>query len=178
MLPWVYWLSWWELAESESRHGRSWSANVKIPMPPFSTLRAITASTVGFECSIPKYNNNDNLFLHLSPSGIVGCALLLGSVLSGLPLYFINGGFTLKTLHRFFGLTGFLALMVSQMFGYNTGFGKRQWKPHHQKLFKFFTFIATITTANYEFRRFVRDIAGLATNYFIGSDSAEAKEDL
>nr|XP_016945176.1 uncharacterized protein LOC108021129 [Drosophila suzukii] len=110
--------------------------------------------------------------------GIVGCALLLGSVLSGLPLYFINGGFTLKTLHRFFGLTGFLALMVSQMFGYNTGFGKRQWKPHHQKLFKFFTFIATITTANYEFRRFVRDIAGLATNYFIGSDSAEAREDL
>ncbi|XP_017050496.1 uncharacterized protein LOC108094436 [Drosophila ficusphila] len=110
--------------------------------------------------------------------GIVGCALLLGSVLSGLPLYFISGGFTLKLLHRFFGLSGFLALMVSQMFGYNTGFGRRQWKPHHQKLFKFFTFIATITTANYEFRRFLRDIAALATNYFIGSEATEPREDL
>jgi len=112
------------------------------------------------------------------PSGIIGCALLLGSVLSGLPLYFINSGFALKMLHRFFGLSGFLVLMVSQMFGYNTGFGRRQWKAHHQKLFKFFTFIATITTANYELRRFVRDVAGLATDYFIGSDAAEAREDL
>ncbi|XP_043645150.1 uncharacterized protein LOC122614608 [Drosophila teissieri] len=110
--------------------------------------------------------------------GIIGCVFLLGSVLSGLPLYFINGGFALKMLHRFFGLVGFLALMVSQMFGYNTGFGRRQWKAHHQKLFKFFTFIATITTANYEFRRFVRDVAGLATNYFIAPDGAEAREDL
>ncbi|EDW55782.1 uncharacterized protein LOC6614709 [Drosophila sechellia] len=122
--------------------------------------------------SVRHFKSNHALY------GIIGCALLLGSVLSGLPLYFINGGFALKMLHRFFGLSGFLALMVSQMFGYNTGFGRRQWKAHHQKLFKFFTFIATITTANYEFRRFVRDVAGLATDYFIGLDAAEAREDL
>lgn len=113
--------------------------------------------------------------------GILGCGLLLGSVLSGLPLYFINGGggLTLKLLHRFFGLAGFLALMVSQMFGYNTGFGRRQWKPHHQKLFKFFTFIATITTANYELRTFARDIIALAGQYLYRLETAaEARVDL
>ncbi|KAH8248992.1 hypothetical protein KR032_004958, partial [Drosophila birchii] len=117
--------------------------------------------------------------------GILGCGLLLGSVLSGLPLYFINGSVggggavALKLLHRFFGLAGFLALMVSQMFGYNTGFGRRQWKPHHQKLFKFFTFIATITTVNYEFRTFARDIIGLVGQYLYGQQTtAETRVDL
>ncbi|KAH8266702.1 hypothetical protein KR018_011421, partial [Drosophila ironensis] len=111
--------------------------------------------------------------------GIVGCALLVGSVLTGLPLYFVSaGGYTLKLIHRFFGLAGFLALMVSQMFGYNTGFGRRQWKAHHQKLFKFFTFIATVTTVNYEFRTFAQDVFGLAANALSGSGSVEARDDL
>ncbi|XP_001357299.3 uncharacterized protein [Drosophila pseudoobscura] len=110
--------------------------------------------------------------------GIVGCALLLGSVLSGLPLYFISSSVTLKFLHRFFGLIGFLALMVSQMFGYNTGFGRRQWKRHHQNLFKFFTFIATITTSNYELRRFVRDIFVLISNSLFQAEPVQAREDL
>ncbi|XP_022230582.1 uncharacterized protein LOC111079631 [Drosophila obscura] len=111
--------------------------------------------------------------------GIVGCGLLLGSVLSGLPLYFIgSSSVSLKFLHRFFGLTGFLALMVSQMFGYNTGFGRRQWKAHHQKLFKFFTFIATITTSNYELRRFLRDIFVLISNSLFAAEPVQTREDL
>ncbi|XP_017108783.2 uncharacterized protein [Drosophila bipectinata] len=110
--------------------------------------------------------------------GIIGCGLLLGSVVTGLPLYFVNAGLTLKLIHRFFGLAGFLALMVSQMFGYNTGFGRRQWKPQHQKLFKFFTFIATILTVNYELRRFAKDVISLTTNYVFASQSAHTRDDL
>ncbi|KAH8335882.1 hypothetical protein KR074_001016, partial [Drosophila pseudoananassae] len=110
--------------------------------------------------------------------GIIGCGLLLGSVVTGLPLYFVNVGLTLKLIHRFFGLAGFLALMVSQMFGYNTGFGRRQWKPQHQKLFKFFTFIATILTVNYELRRFAKDVISLTTNYVFASESAHTRDDL
>ncbi|BFF94295.1 uncharacterized protein DMAD_11974 [Drosophila madeirensis] len=111
--------------------------------------------------------------------GIVGCAFLLGSVLSGLSLYFISSSIvSLKFLHRFFGLIGFLALMVSQMFGYNTGFGRRQWKAHHQNLFKFFTFIATLTTSNYELRRFIRDIYVLISNSLFEAEPGQAREDL
>ncbi|EDW77752.1 uncharacterized protein Dwil_GK24658 [Drosophila willistoni] len=111
--------------------------------------------------------------------GIVGCGLLLGSVISGVPLYFgASSSSTIKFLHRFFGLSGFLLLMVSQMFGYNTGFGRRQWKPHHQKLFKFFTFIATITTVNYEFRRFVRDIIVWISRGLFEAASIQHREDL
>ncbi|KAH8412859.1 hypothetical protein KR009_006342 [Drosophila setifemur] len=110
--------------------------------------------------------------------GIIGCVLLLGSVLTGLPLYFISCGNAFKLIHRFFGLAGFLALMVSQMFGYNTGFGRRQWKAHQQKLFKFFTFIATVTTVNYELRRFVRDVFTLAASGIFGTDEVEARDEL
>ncbi|KAH8238044.1 hypothetical protein KR026_000401, partial [Drosophila bipectinata] len=124
----------------------------------------------------PKHDGN--FILRISPSGIVGCGLLLGSVVTGLPLYFANAGLTLKLIHRFFGLAGFLALMVSQMFGYNTGFGRRQWKPQHQKLFKFFTFIATILTVNYELRRFAKDVISLTTNYVFASQSAHTRDDL
>ncbi|SPP82340.1 Hypothetical predicted protein [Drosophila guanche] len=113
------------------------------------------------------------------PSGIIGCAFLLGSVLSGLSLYFISSSIvSLKFLHRFFGLIGFLALMVSQMFGYNTGFGRRQWKAHHQNLFKFFTFIATLTTSNYELRRFLRDIYVLISNSLFEAEPVQAREEL
>ncbi|KAH8274075.1 hypothetical protein KR044_009871, partial [Drosophila immigrans] len=93
-------------------------------------------------------------------SGIIGCALLLGTVLSGLPLYFITSK-ALQLVHRFCALSSFLALMVSQMYSYNTGFARRQWKAHHVRLFKLFTFIATVTTINYEFRRFSREIVTL-----------------
>ncbi|XP_064539092.1 uncharacterized protein LOC135428894 [Drosophila montana] len=89
--------------------------------------------------------------------GIVGCVLLLGCVLSGLPLYFYTNK-SLQIIHRFCALSSFATLMISQMFSYNTGFARRQWKAHHIRLFKLFTFIVTITTINYEFRRFVREI--------------------
>ncbi|EDW12400.1 uncharacterized protein LOC6576982 [Drosophila mojavensis] len=93
-------------------------------------------------------------------SGIVGCALLLCCVLSGLPLYFYTNK-SLQLVHRFCSLASFATLMTSQMFSYNTGFARRQWKAHHVRLFKLFTFIALITTMNYEFRRFAREIVSL-----------------
>ncbi|XP_023163002.2 uncharacterized protein LOC111594087 [Drosophila hydei] len=92
--------------------------------------------------------------------GIVGCVLLLCCVLSGLPLYL----YTIKSLqlvHRFCALSSFATLMISQIFSYNTGFARRQWKAYQVGIFKFFTFIALITTMNYEFRRFVREIVSL-----------------
>lgn len=98
-------------------------------------------------------------------SGIIGCVLLLCTVLSGLPLYFITSK-ALKLVHRFCALSSFLSLMISQMYSYNTGFARRQWKAHHVRLFKLFTFIATVTTINYEFRRFSRDIVTLIWSQF------------
>ncbi|EDV98765.1 uncharacterized protein LOC6566524 [Drosophila grimshawi] len=97
--------------------------------------------------------------------GIVGCVLLLGSVLSGLPLYFYTFKW-LQLVHRFCSLGSFATLMASQMFSYNTGFAQRQWKARHVRLFKLFTFIVTITTINYEFRRFTREIVALIARQF------------
>ncbi|KAM8714969.1 hypothetical protein ACLKA7_002077 [Drosophila subpalustris] len=98
-------------------------------------------------------------------SGIIGCVLLLCAVLSGLPLYFISSK-ALKLIHRFFALSSFLSLMISQMYSYNTGFARRQWKAHHVRLFKLFTFIATVTTINYELRRFSKEIVTLLWDQF------------
>ncbi|KAH8405168.1 hypothetical protein KR222_007054, partial [Zaprionus bogoriensis] len=89
--------------------------------------------------------------------GIIGCALLLLAVLSDLLLHF-SPSESLQLFQRFCVLSSFLTLMISQMFGYNTGFARRQWKAHHVRLFKLFTFIATVTTMNYELRRFAREV--------------------
>lgn len=94
------------------------------------------------------------------PIGIIGCVLLLCTILTDLPLYYTTSK-SLELVQRFLALSSFLALMISQMFSYNTGFARRQWKAHHVRLFKLFTFIVTVTTMNYEFRKFVKEVVTL-----------------
>ncbi|XP_017847992.2 uncharacterized protein LOC108603575 [Drosophila busckii] len=95
-------------------------------------------------------------------SGIIGCVLLLCCLLSDLALYLFASK-SLQLLHRFFTISSFVALMTSQLFGYKTGFASRQWKAHHVRWFQLLTFVVTVTTINYEFRLFSRELVAHLT---------------
>ncbi|XP_034487355.1 uncharacterized protein LOC117791650 [Drosophila innubila] len=123
---------------------------------------SLGAMGVGIEIRHKQLQSANHFRSKHSIFGSIGCFFILASICTGFWMLLEDLGkrhaIVLQLVHRICSLTSYVALMTSQLFGYNKGFVRRNWSELYIRILKCFTFIATISVCIPELKNFARDL--------------------